>query len=289
VGRIAVACIGFPSVPDIFGTMAAALEAEMRRAGYDPVLIMGEDPAMRLARAAERWDAGEVDGYIHIGSLPEVVFPAMPGVVIGEIPDGAPVHQVVVDNVAGGRRVGEYLWSLGHRRVAFIALEELIPGRRRFQGMQEALRERGAAEEDARFVPIRWIGSGSTDLATMDSALEDQLSGPNPPTAIFFGNDHVALPGLQSLISMGYRVPQDISVVGFDDAPGLASHTRPPMTCMRMPALSLGALAVQFLHQSLQAPEAAFRRARIPAELIVRESTGAVSDAVNQQRKRQAN
>ena len=118
VGRIALIAAPYSTSLNIFGSMAVALEAEMRRSGHDSLLIIEADAALRLARAKERWDAGEIDGYINIGSLMEVAFPEMPGVVIGEVPPGSRVHQVAVDSVGGGRRVGEYLWGLGHRRIA---------------------------------------------------------------------------------------------------------------------------------------------------------------------------
>jgi DNA-binding LacI/PurR family transcriptional regulator len=278
VGRLAMTsrslAAPFEVFGEIFGVMAAALESQMRRFGYDPILVLDGDPALRLARVKELWKAGEVDGYIYIGSLFHRDFPAVPGVVMGEMEDASPVHQVVVDNFGGGYRVGEYLWSLGHRRVAFVALHDLGPACPRFQGMRAALRERGASDEDAICVSVSWIGAGPSDLSGLEAALESHLSGANPPTALFFGNDQIALPGLQTLLARGYRIPQDISVVSFDDTPGLASHTRPPLTSMRMPVPSLAALAVQTLHHSLVSSETAFRSLRLPADLIVRDSTG---------------
>lgn len=279
VGKIGVACLGYPSLMDIFGNMAMALEAELRRMGYDPIPILELDAAQRMKRVAERWTAEEIDGYINIGSLVCDGIPDIPGVVIGEVPEGAPVHQVVVDNYDGGYHVGEYLWQLGHRRVAFAARASLTPGVLRFKGLQDALWERGAERQYPISLAIPWMGSGSADLTSLDTILGNLLSGPNSPTAIFFGNDEVASFGLQSLVSLGYRIPQDISVVSFDDVPGLASHTRPPLTCMRMPARTLAGLAAQTLEEAILNPGGNFRRIRIPAELIIRDSTGRAPDS----------
>lgn len=273
VGRIALTTVSVARALNIFGSIASGLEAQMRAFGYDPVLILEGDPALRFARVKERWDAGEVDGYIHIGSLRDISLPAIPGVVIGEIPEGSPAHQVVVDNVGGGRHVGEFLWELGHRSVAFVYISDLVPAPPRFRGLQQALRERGAPEEAIHNVSIPW-GAGPSDLSRLDAAMTGLFSSTHPPTAIFFGNDQIALPGLQTLLAQGYRIPEDLSVVSFDDTPGLASHTRPPLTSMRMPMLALASLSMQTLHEALTSPETTLRSLRLPAELIVRDSTG---------------
>ena len=152
----------------------------------------------------------------------------------------------------------------------------MTPFRLRFQGLRDALLERGAADEDIFPLLVPFIGSGPADLSGLDTAMRNLLDSPNAPTAFFFGNNHAALPGLQALLSWGYRIPQDLSVVSFDDTPGIASHTRPALTSMRMPALSLGALAVQTLDQIRAPGETIFRSVHLPAELIIRESTGVV-------------
>jgi DNA-binding LacI/PurR family transcriptional regulator len=275
VGRILVSCQPLRPSLNIFAAMGAALEAETRRLGYDPILHFEHSPEQRLAQAQRRWEAREVDGYIHIGSPEEVMFPSAPGVVIGELPEeDARVHQVVVDNYAGGRRVGEYLWGLGHRRAALLAATNLIPAAGRFTGMRDVFRECGADEEDVSYVRVAHLSAPASEESSLEWHLKALLDGPNPPTALFFANDHIALPGLLTLLGWGYRVPQDVSVISFDDTPGLASHTRPALTGMRMPTLALGALAVQTLHEAIQKPGMPFRRLRLPAELIVRESAG---------------
>jgi DNA-binding LacI/PurR family transcriptional regulator len=278
VGRILITSTTIGSSLDIFSAMVATLESEMRGLGYDPVVHFEREAGPRIAHARQRWESRAVDGFIHLGSLTEEAAfgPGVPGVVIGELSAGtqetALVHQVVVDNIDGGRRMGQYLCSLGHRRVALIARHNLFPASLRFQGLAKALRECGGTEEDASLVLIDWKDSAHSDIPSLETALRSLLDSPNPPTALFFANDLVAFPALLTLLTWGYRIPQDISVVSFDDTPGLASHTRPGLTGMRMPTLALGALAVQTLHQAILQPTLPFRRLRLPAELIIRES-----------------
>lgn len=274
-GHLVITCIGSVGVVNIFSAMAWALEAEMRRAGYDPILLFDNHAQTRLAQAQKRWEGGTVDGYVHIGSLNDTVtFPDVPGVVIGEIPDGAPVHQVVVDNLGGGQRAGEYLWGLGHRRIAFVTMGSMISSEPRFRGLRSAVRDRGGAESLVSFFPIS-AGREPDFVSRIETVLRAILNGgAETPTALFFANDQVAFPALQILLSWGVRVPQDLSVISFDDTPGLASQTRPALTSLRMPTLGLGALAVQALDDTVREPGIPFRRLRLPAELIIRESSG---------------
>jgi len=272
-GRLVVTSTGQGNSVTIFSLITAALSAELRRLGYDTLFVPEADRQRRLALAQERWEAGAADGYVHVGSLDGVEFPSAPGLVIGEVPDGAPVHQVVVDNYGGGRRAGEYLWGLGHRRVAFLAMHDFLPARLRFRGLADALHEHGGGA-DAVHVPLAWSGSAQSDIPNLETALRSLLDTPTPPTTVFFGNDQVAFPGLQTLVSWGVRVPGDLSVISFDDTPGLASHTRPALTGLRMPIDALAALTAQTLHQALHTPDLPPQRLRLPAELVVRESAG---------------
>ena len=85
VNRIAIVSAHLSPTREIFGAMAAGLEAQIRNNGYEPALILEADIVARFVRVQERWEAGEFDGYIHIGSLPDVPLPLIPGVVMGEV------------------------------------------------------------------------------------------------------------------------------------------------------------------------------------------------------------
>ena len=188
-GHLVITSIGSGGVVNIFSAMAWALEAEMRRAGYDPILLFDNSAAARLAQAQKRWEAGSVDGYVHLGSLDgSVVFPPVPGVVVGEVPDEAQVHQVVVDNVGGGRRAGEYLWDLGHRRITLVSLKAMISARPRFEGLRSAVLDRGG---DGSMVEMVEVPSGTeqTNTSRIENTLKALLSrGAEAPTALFFAN-----------------------------------------------------------------------------------------------------
>jgi LacI family transcriptional regulator len=148
--------------------------------------------------------------------------------------------------------------------------------------MRDVYKERGSKEGDVAFIPIlrkRGTTSESTSFEfALEETLRELLNRAITPTALFFANDQVALPALSMLHSWGCRIPEDLSVVSFDDTPGLTSHTRPALTGLRMPTMALGSLAVQTLHQAIREPSSQFRRTMLPAELIIRESAGQVRD-----------
>jgi LacI family transcriptional regulator len=238
------------------------------------MLIEGS-PEQRLVQVKARCAAGSADGYVHLGSIGgDLTFPAVPGVVLGEMPEGASVHQVVVDSYGAGRTAGAYLWDMGHRRVAFLAVKGLIPAAARFQGLAAVLRERAGEHGESATALESYVALEKSDSPALEAELRRLLDLPAPPTAFFFGNDHTAFSALQTLLAWGVRVPGDVSLVSFDDTPGLASQTRPALTALRMPILSLASLTVQTLHQAIQEPDLPFRRLHLPAELILRESSG---------------
>jgi len=113
-------------------------------------------------------------------------------------------------------------------------------------------------------------GNGKPDEAMR--AMEKLLALANPPTAVCCYNDMSALGAMRSIRLRGLRVPEDISVVGFDDL-FLASYTQPPLTTVRQPMRRMGQLAMESLLKLMSGTEAEIS-IRVNAELIVRESTG---------------
>jgi DNA-binding LacI/PurR family transcriptional regulator len=116
-------------------------------------------------------------------------------------------------------------------------------------------------------------------LVTNTSSIEDGyeytmqlLRNPNRPTAIFLANDIMAVGAIKAIQQFGLRVPEDVSVAGFDDIP-LASYSNPPLTTVRQPAYEKGAMAARMLIQSLEKQEIPNCKI-LDVELVVRGSTG---------------
>lgn len=165
-----------------------------------------------------------------------------PCVLLNCTTDDAARHQVLPDDVAGGAAATELLLQHGHRIIGFVSGEaDSSPAQRRYEGYQQTLAAAGITirEELVRFGD--WNGGSGYDLT---KAL---LSIADPPTAIVCGNDRIALGAYEAIREAGLRVPDDVSVVGYDDQREIAAYLHPPLTTIRLPYEEMGRRAVAAL------------------------------------------
>jgi DNA-binding LacI/PurR family transcriptional regulator len=228
--------------------------------------------ACRVARELHR--RYEVDGIIFIGSRshPDEVPADLPGVVLGDVPDGMEAWRVTVDNEGGGQLAGEHLWSIGHRRVGMILWEgNRLPAEKRLRGLRSVWERQGEKIPDAAVVRI-----GADAEEEVFEKLSAVFRKPSrrrlPLTALFCYNDRLAGMAVKALRRLGLRVPEDVSVVGFDDAV-YTELLDPPLTTVRQPLLQLVSLATQLLQERLGAPQSSPRVMTLAGRLIVRQST----------------
>ena len=198
-------------------------------------------------------------------SLAELVRDGFPIVLQGALPNiDAP--SVDVDNVAGARGAVEHLISLGHRRIACITNAPLVytAAQERLDGYRLAMEAAGldAAPE--------LVAEGAFDAPSGHAAMA-QLLARTAFDAAFVASDVVALGAIGALREAGRRVPDDVSIVGFDDIP-LAAYFDPPLTTVRLPAFELGQAAGRALLERI-ANARSRTRTLLPTELIVRAST----------------
>jgi DNA-binding LacI/PurR family transcriptional regulator len=177
------------------------------------------------------------------------------------------VTSVDVDNRAGARGAVEHLIALGHRRIGCVTNAPLAytAASERLDGYRDALR---AANIEPR---PEWVVEAAFDAGSGHRAMAELLAR-GPVDAVFVASDVVAFGALGALREAGRRVPDDISVVGFDDIP-LAAFLEPPLTTVRLPAYALGHAVASALLDRIANP-AAPRRTLLPTELVVRSSTG---------------
>lgn len=183
-----------------------------------------------------------------------------------EPPAGVP--WVGATNWPGGLAATRHLIRLGHRRIAVIGGPPDRPASRaRVDGYRAALEEAGLPYDPAL------VRHGDfTPEPALRHAL-DLLRLPEPPTAIFAGSDQQALSTYRAAATLGLRVPDDLSVVGFDDLP-FAQWVTPPLTTVRTPLADMAALAVRMVLQLLAGERPETTRAEVASELVVRESSG---------------
>ena len=222
---------------------------------------------------------GLVDGLIvafatlkdhHVASLAER---GIPLVLVNRRTDGVS-GSVVVDDLRGSRMAVEHLIGLGHRRIGFIGLAgDTDTGQRRLQGYRDAM-------GDARLVsPVRYQQAVAPTVEGGRDGIERLLAAnaAKPPSAIFVASLMSALGVRAGLMAHGLRIPEDVSLIAFNDHP-IAEHLDPPLTTVRLPNLEMGEVAVQQLLRAIDGQPVSDVMVDRAPEIIVRASTAVFSD-----------
>ncbi|MEW1773610.1 LacI family DNA-binding transcriptional regulator [Streptomyces sp. NPDC086777] len=189
----------------------------------------------------------------------------LPAVAVGTPDTGTGLPSVGLDDRPAVREAVRHLIALGHRDIAYVAgPDEFVHARRRSQAWSDALADAG--------LPAGTLLQGGFTAEGGARATRELLRQPSPPTAIVYGNDLSATAGMAVAQDAGLRLPEDLSVVGFDDVP-LASYTNPSLTTCRSNPVSWGRASAQALVELIETGSTADRELE-PATLVVRGSTG---------------
>jgi LacI family transcriptional regulator len=179
---------------------------------------------------------------------------------------GLSTDLVATDNLEGGRTAAQHLLDLGHRRIGVITGKlGTTTGADRFRGFREALAAAGAYRSE-------FIVEGAYDRDSGYDGMQRLLALPERPTAVLAGNDLMAIGAMQALSEQGLCVPQNMSVVGYDDI-AFASVTTPGLTTVAQPKYQMGASAVEVLLQRLMEEGGPPRRVLLRPRLVVRGTT----------------
>jgi LacI family transcriptional regulator len=191
----------------------------------------------------------------------------VPTVVID--PMGAPQSDMVSigsTNFSGGLAATQHLLELGHRRIAYLGGKPSACNRARLQGY------RGAMDAAGVRVPKNYVREGNFEYRDGLREGAALLELAQPPTAIFAANDEMALGILEAARTRGIRVPDDLSVVGFDDTE-VARVSSPPLTSVAQPLRRMGAVALRFALRLGAGEPVDSPQVELATELIVRDST----------------
>jgi DNA-binding LacI/PurR family transcriptional regulator len=271
--------IGFV-VPEIsnpyFGAIADYVVEAVERHGRLVLLCSHRSQAVKQASYIDLLASGAIDGMLYLGSfrsnerLAVAIGDGLPVVVLDEpIAALPPVHTVVMDDYAGGYQATSYLVALGHRQIAFVSgPAELGSVQERYRGYCDALRK-GGIEPDGQ---VSLAGQFTEQFGI--SALPHLLAPAQPPTAAFVASDYIALGLMSAAEAHGIRVPEDLSVVGFDNI-RFSQYFQPRLTTVRSPVERLAQVGVELLFDRLQQPQAPARTEVLPVELVIRESAAA--------------
>jgi LacI family transcriptional regulator len=193
----------------------------------------------------------------------------VPLVVIDREVPGVEVDTVMTNHAQGGYLATQHLIELGHQRIACIAgNSEVSPSAERLTGYRRSLEDSNLTYDQ------RLVIKGDFQYESGYEATTQLLNLDAPPSAIFACNDLMAVGCISAARELDLRVPEDISVVGFDDV-RLASFTNPPLTTVAQPIFEIGALATKMLLERLLDLDAPPRMKRLDTRLHIRHSTAA--------------
>ncbi|MBN3523115.1 LacI family DNA-binding transcriptional regulator [Paenibacillus apiarius] len=189
----------------------------------------------------------------------------IPFVLIDNQKNHPAVSSVTVDNFKGGYEAAKHLIDLGHRSIAHIqGPPYFLSATERERGFMQALKEEGL--EPFSLEP------GEFTIQSGYEVVQKWLAQGDLPTGLFAADDFTAIGAVNALRQAGLRIPDDISVIGYDDQ-ALASELRPRLTTIRQPAVQMGKMAVDVLMKQINGVNKRSTTLKLNPEIIVREST----------------
>jgi LacI family transcriptional regulator len=262
-------------IPDIanpfFAELAGAVETEAELHGYAVYLSSTRGDRSREIEAIKRLQDQHVDGLIMVtnhpddGALAELLGHRENVVLLDEDIPGVGMSKVVVENEEGAYLGTRHLIDLGHSEIALIGgPANLMSVRERLAGFRRAMDEAGHA------IRPGWVQLGEYSREFGHEAGTALLGASDRPSAIFACSDYLAIGVLQAGRQVGLSLPQDLSLVGFDDM-AFAELVDPPLTTIRQPMAEMGRLAFQHLLAVLNKIEVP-PVTRLPVELVMRRS-----------------
>jgi DNA-binding LacI/PurR family transcriptional regulator len=277
-GRGAVPRIDRPSLVDLVlsgveGTWAnralSGVERAATAAGVDLVVSVARGDGAWLTRLLERNLRGAVLALVDVTAeqLATLAAAQVPVVLLDPVTQPpSTVASVGAANWAGGRAAAEHLIALGHDRLAVLGGDRgALYSQARIDGFRSAATQAGTRPVRVRHV--EWTESGAAEAAA------ELLSGADRPTALFACTDNIAAGVYDAAESLGLRIPEDVSVVGFDDLPEV-QWLRPALTTVHQPIAEMGEAAMRMLLRIMADPPRDAPREELATQLVVRGSTG---------------
>ncbi len=241
------------------------------------VMVFTAHPAWEGGASLAKLRDGRCDGLILFYQPPGSIIisalldAAAPCVLVGDWREDPRLPCVDVENFESSRRITRYLIELGHERIALLSAPiQLYYVSPRIAGYRQALGEHGMAVSDARIV----TELASWEPASIVQGVEMLMALPTNerPTALCCTGDDIAALALAALGQLGVRVPEEVSVTGFnDDSSAIRQH--PPLTTMRQPYEDIGDRAIALMLAQIENASAPVQKLRLPAELVTRGST----------------
>jgi DNA-binding LacI/PurR family transcriptional regulator len=254
--------------------IALNVELAAKTSGFDVILINITEPKKQLVEALENVKAWAVDGIILIVPVQGLSFEEVRAICADtpfvqiDSQRSPGIRSVVIDETYGTQQMVEHLIQLGHTRFYEISGSlDWFSAQVRHEACLQTFRSHGM--EPPAYIEANWTVSGGYRAAKR--ILEDG----EVFTAIISANDSMAFGAIRALSEYGLVVPQDVSVVGFDDIPE-AAYFFPPLTTVRRNLIQLGMVGFEYLMQVMDDPEAPAQQQALLPRVMFRESTRSV-------------
>ncbi len=269
------------AIGDFYGEIINGIELVATENGYNLIISLNHHLVREELSAVNFFKAKKVDGAILITTsgdddyVDSLIKEGVKIVLLDRNPHGLRVDTVKTDNFKGGYMATEYLLNLGHRDILFIrGISYIDPSIERFNGYKKALKDKGVNRNNS------FILNGNFTVDSGYSAVKEYLNkhGLNF-TSIFAANDQMAIGAIKALHDEGISVPNNVSVIGFDDS-YLSPYVIPPLTTIKQRREEMGKVAVELLLDNISShykKERTPRQIIIPVELIERESVISLS------------
>lgn len=254
-----------PHADPFYSEILHGVAEEARRANIDLAFTYGESEIERTGFPL----LNKVSAMLLAGQMPDSFYQflhraQMLYVLIDALPSSHPRDAVTSDNEKTGRILGEYLLSLGHRRILYLnGLPEIRSYGDRFRGFRKAFSDAGACV--IHKLHVHQQAQSVRDL------LGEVLARGLDFSAVVGCNDMVAIWAMNELQDRGYRIPEHVSVCGFNNIP-FAAHVRPSLTTVQIPKREMGVRGVQLLLHRLQNPKAVHETVLLDVSLVTRQS-----------------
>jgi len=261
------------------------IENSLYQSPYLPILTDVHNERSRFERYLEMLLDRRVEAlivlanwlFVNIEVLADLEKSSLPTVMIGRELQNPSVSSVIVDNQLGAQTALEHLYSLGHRKIAFIrgpeALADTAP---RWKGIRTFAKSSGLELDPRLIVDLPKSRDPTSSFEAGHKLTEELLNQKRPFTALMAFDDMTAFGAIRALAKAGLHVPQDCSVIGFDDVATSSLYT-PALSTVRQPMESMGAMAVSIaldgINAVLEKREVAAIHRKIAPELAAREST----------------
>jgi DNA-binding LacI/PurR family transcriptional regulator len=271
-----LACIS-PNLTDYtFASVIEGAETEARQHGYFLLSSSAADPDAFRELVDELVDRRRVDGLIIINPYIDERYRYIPEnfpiVFVGAISHGEEISSVCLDDENVAYEATKHLLSRGHKRIAMITgpmTEDCSQDRAK--GYRRALQDAGISPDESMIVEGDWSATSGKDALLSLTAQHPDLN------AIFAQNDRMAMGVLRAARDLELKIPSQLAVIGVDDMP-LSSYFDPPLTTMRQDMPLIGQEATRILLNIVQQKDISIRAIKLPAQLIVRQSTSEGGD-----------